>query len=452
MANGHSRVTVVSPDRRVDLSLPGSVPVGDLMARLLDLCTDHHDRTRGLAWMLRPVGGTGLAWSSSLDSARVRDGAILELCPRTSAAAQSSVEDVRDATEDAVDQTVGTWRRQDTTTMAVLVLAVLAGIVLALPNLWATSSGSGVPIAITTTGALLWACLSAARRELTVAAHILLAIGLAWIGALVLVATAPGALVTDPPTSATRAALAGAAILGSAALVARAVPGLAAWTAAAAVAFGAALGWAGTDLVGRSVDEAIAIGTVLGILTLGVLPRACLAAGGLAGLDYVVRTHGGLDPGTVMATFARSRALLTGALLATAGLTAAGAIRLEWAGSSVQVAQAAAIACCLILRARAFTQFVHVLTLVLAGVAAVLVQLTADLLGGQPRLSTVAALGLVLILAGVLAHGGVSARNDVTGARSRRLLDVTEALAVATLIPLLAANLGVLQWVRELVN
>lgn len=452
MANGHSRVTVVSPDRRVDLSLPGSVPVGDLMAHLLDLCTDHQDRTRALAWMLRPVGGAGLTWASSLDSARVRDGAILELCPRSGAAAQSIVEDVRDATEDAVDQTVGTWRRQDTTTMAVLILAVLAGIVLALPTLWAATSGSGVPIAIALAGALLCGCLSAARRGLAVAAHVLLATGLAWVGAIVIVATAPGALVADPLTSATRAALAGVAILGSAAFVARAVPRLVAWSAAAAVTFGAALGWACTELVGRSVDEAIAVGTVLGILTLGVLPRTCLAAGGLAGLDYVVRTHGGVDPAAVAATFGRSRALLTGALIAMAGLTAAGAIRLELAGSSVQVAQAAAIAGCLILRARAFTQFLHVLTLVLAGVTALLVQLTADLVGGQPRLGTVATLGLVLIWAGVLARGGLSARDDVTGARSRRLLDATEALAVATLIPLMAASLGVLQWVRELVN
>lgn len=452
MANGHSRVTVVSPDRQVDLCLPGSVPVGDLMTQLLDLCTDHRDRTAALVWMLRPVGGTGLAWASSLDSARIRDGAILELFPRSSAPAQSIVEDVRDATEDAVDQTVGTWRPRDTTTMAVLILAVLAGIVLALPTLWTTSSGSGVPMPAAIAGALLWGCLAAARRELTVAAHVLLAIGLAWIGGFVLVATAPGALVADLLTPASRAALAGAAILGSAALVARAAPGLVAWSAASAVTFGAALGWAGTDLIGRSVDEAIAVGTVLGILTLGVLPRACLAAGGLAGLDYVVRTRGGVAPDAVVATFARSRALLTGALLAMAGLTAAGAIRLEMAGSSVQVAQAAAIACCLLLRSRAFTQFLHVLALVLTGVTAVLVQLTADLIGGQPRLSTVAALGLILIWAGVLARGGLSARNDVSGARSRRLLDVTEALAVATLIPLMAANLGVLQWVRELVN
>ncbi len=452
MANGHSRVTIVSPDRRVDLSLPGSVPVGELMPQLLDLCTDHHDRISALAWTLRPVGGARLAWASSLESSQVPDGTILELCPRSHAAARSTVEDVRDATEDAVDQTVGSWSRRDSSTVAVLTLTVLAGILLASPALWTTSSGNGVPTAAATAGALLWGCLHLARRDLTVAAHALLALGLAWTGALVLVATSPAALGAAALTPAHRAALIGAAVLGAAAAVGWTASQLVAWSAAAAVGFGAVLGWAALDLAGRSADEAIAVGTVLGILSLGVLPRASLAAGGLAGLDYVVRSRGGVDPSLVVATIARSRALLTGALLATAGLTAAGAVRLEFAGSSMQVAHAAAIALCLVLRARAFTQFRHVLTLVLAGTGALLVQLASDLFSATPRITTSALLASVLVWAAVLARGGLSSGTDVTGARGRRLLDVFESLAVATLIPLMAGNLSILDWVRELVN
>lgn len=452
MANGHSRVTVVSPDRRVDLCLPGSVPVGDLMAPLLELCTDHRDRTGALAWTLRPVGGTGLAWATSLESARVRDGAVLELCPRSTAASQSVVEDVRDATEDAVDQTVGAWSRAATTTMAALTLAALAILVLALPDLWAASSDRGLPVAVGAAGGSLWGCVGLARRGLSVAAHALVAVGLAWTGALVLVATVPTAVATSTLTPANRAGLTAAAVMGAAVVLAWAVPRLVAWSAGAAIVLGAALGWAVMDLAGATTDEAIAVGTVLGVLCLGVLPRGSLAAGGLAGLDYLVRTHGGVEPGAVAARFARSRALLTGALLATAGLTAAGSVRLEFNGSPTQVTQAAAIAGCLILRSRAFSQFLHVLTVVLAGIGAVVVQLGADLIDGQPRLPTIGILALLAAWSAVLARGGLTTRNDVVGARSRRLLDVTESLAVATLIPLLAANLGVLDWVRELVN
>lgn len=451
MASGLSRVTVVSPDRRVDLSLPGSVPVGDLMAQLLELCTDHHDRTAALAWTLRPVGGTGLAWASSLETARVRDGTVLELCPRSDGAVQGAIEDVRDATEDAVDQSVGTWTRHDTSSTAALTLAGIAAIILALPDLWA-SSGRALPTAAAAAVSLLWGSVRIARRGLILAAHALVAVGLAWAGAAALAATEAGMLDVDPLSPAIRAALSGAAVLGCAVAVAWAVPRLVAWPAAAGIGLGAGLGWTALDLAGRSVDDAVAIGTVLGVLLMGVLPRAALAAGGLAGLDYVVRTHGAIEPSAVVVAFARSRALLTGALVATAGLSAAGAIRLESVGSPMQVTQALAIAGCLILRARAFTQVLHVRTLVVTGTAALLVQLLSDLLDGTPRASTLAVLGLLMSWAAVLAREGSSTRNDVTGARGRRLLDVAESLVVATLIPLLAGNLGVLDWVRELVN
>lgn len=450
MANGHSRVTVVSPDRRVDLALPDAVPVGDLMAQLLDLCTDHHDRTTALAWTLRPVGGTGLAMASSLESARVRDGAVLELSPRSTPGARSAIEDVRDATEDDVDQSVGRWRSADTTTVAVLTLTALAWIVLAIPDLW-SSSPNGLSVCVAAASGSLWGCVCLARRGLDVAAHALVAVGLAWTCALVLAATAP-ALVSSTLTPANRAALAATAVMGAAVVVTWAVPRLAAWSAGAVVIVVAAIGWAAMDLAGRSADEAIALGTVLGVLSLGIAPRASLAAGGLAQLDYVVRTCGGVDPGTVAATFARSRALLTGALIAASALTAAGSVRLEFAGSPLQVAQAAAIAGCLILRSRAFSQFSHVVILILLGIAALVAQLSLDLVDDAPRPATIAVLVLVAAGSILLVRGGLSTPSEVAAARSRRLLDVTESLTVAILIPVLAANLGVLDWVRELVN
>ena len=452
MANGHSRVTVVSPDRRVDLALPDSVPVGDLMAQLLELCTDHRDRVGALAWTLRPVGGSGLAWASSLETAQVRDGAVLELSPRPAPGARSAVEDVRDAIEDAVDQGVGHWTREATATAAILTLGALALMVLSIPGLWATSSGNGMALCLAAAGGSLWAAVGVAGHGLDVAAHALVAVGLAWSGALVFTATTPGALVPTSLAPANRAALGAAAVLGAAVIVSWALPRLAAWSAAAAVVFAAAIGWAAMDLAGRSTDEAIALGTVLGVLSLGIAPRASLAAGGLAQLDYVVRTRGGLEPPKVLATFARSRALLTGALTAASVLTAAGSVRLEIAGAPLQVAQAAAIAGCLILRSRAFSQSTHMVVLILTGIAAVMSQLILDLVNDAPRFTTIVALALLAAGSVVLARGGLTTPSEVAAARSRRMLDICESLTVAVLIPLLAANLGILDSVRELVN
>lgn len=445
MGNGLSRVTVVGPDRRMDLSLPGAVPIGELMPQLLALCTDDADRTRPVAWMLRPLGGSGLGWGASLESARVRDGSILELCPR-SVTASRTVEDVRDATEDAVDRTVGTWSRRDTTTLALLTMAALAAILLGLPGVWTGSVGGGL-VAVATAASTIWGSVTMHRKGLPLAAHALLAVGLAWVGALVLAATAASTL-----TSASRAGLSGAAI-GCAALVATwAVPRFAAWSAGAAVVCGAGLGWAAIDLAGRPVQDAFAVGTVLGVLILGVLPRVCLAAGGLAGLDYAVRTDGYVEQATVTASLERSRSLLTGALLSTAALTGTGSVLLGLDESPLRQAHAVAIAGCLLLRARAFTQFPHVLTLVLAGTGTLLLVLIFDLADGASRPLTFPGVGVVVLASAIIARNGLAAPNEVARARGRRLLDTAESLIVATLIPLLAANLGILDLVHELVG
>ena len=445
-------MTVVSPDRQVDLSLPGSVPLSDLIGQLLQLCTDHDDRSAPVVWTLRPLGGSTLALTSTLQSAQIRDGAVLELYPRSERTLPTRVEDVRDATEDAVDQTVGSWSRRDSTTAALLTLSGLAVVLLARPDLWAGSSGDGLPVAAGAAGALLWAAVRVARQDLLVAAHGLLAAGLAWAGALALTATTPSLVTSASLPAASRAALCAAAVLTAAAIVSWAVPRLAAWVAAAAVCLFATLGWAGMELIGRGPEQTVAFGCVVGVLGLGILPRASLAAGGLAGLDYLVRTRGRVDPAAVVTAFARSRSLLNGALLASAALTAAGAVWLAHAASPMEVALAAAVTCCLMLRARAFSQFLHVSALVLAGIGALLGQLISELTYDEPRLTTIPVLLLTALACVLLGRSGMSAPNDVAVARSRRLFDVAESLSVATLIPLLAGNLGVLDWVRGLVS
>lgn len=447
MANGLSRVTVMGPDRALDLALPGAVSIGELMPQLLELCTEHGDRTRATAWLLRPLGGRALGWAGSLESADVRDGAILELCPRSGPVAATTVEDVRDATEDLVDGTVRIWSRRDATTAALLVLALLAGAGLGLPAYWTAFAGNGVVVAAMTAVAAIGASVAVASRGLRVPAHALLATGLGWTAGLVMAAT------TTSLAPSGRAALGGAAIVCAASVATWVVPSFAAWLAAVVILFATGIGWAAVTLMGLSIQDSVACGAVLGVLILGALPRVCVSAGGLAGLDYVVRTGGGgVEPDTVAATFQRSRALLTGALSATALLTAACSLSLGIAGSPIQLAQGVAVAACLLLRARAFSQFWHVLVLVLAGIAALLAPPLLAVLHGAPEPGMLAVLGGVVVASAIGVGGGLCTPSDVAVARGRRLLDAAESVAVSTLIPLLAANLGALDSVAELVN
>ncbi len=462
MPGRSSQVTVISPDRRVDLSLPGSVPLGELMAQLLDVCTDHHDRNVAFSWILRPVGGSALSWASTLDAARVLDGAVLELSPGSGSHGPVRLDDVRDAVEDVVDETVGTWSRRHGTTIAALMLAALATLLLARADLWASSSENAIALSLSASLALHFGGLAFAKQDLAIASHALVAVGLVWTGALALAVTAssapdagraePAGLASSSLAPGPRAALCALTVVIAALALGRASPRLTAWPAAVTVALLAALAWAGLDIAGASLDDAVAVAGVLGVLSLGVLPRVSLAAGGLAQLDYRVRTEGSIEPTVVSATFARSRMLLTGCLSATAVLIAVASVQLGFADTPLQRYLGAAIACCLLLRARAFSQFQHVLTLVLAGTGALLTQLGGVLIWGHPDLLT--HLGLLILLGGtaVVLRSGVSAPNDVGRARTRRMLDVAESLAVATLMPLLAADLGVLDWVRELVG
>lgn len=446
MANGLSRVTVVSPDRRMDVTLPGSVPIGELLPQLLQLCTDHADRTRAVAWTLRPVGGNGLRWASTLESARVRDGAILELSPR-SVPASSVVEDLRDAIEDAGAAAMRIWSRRDTVTAAALTLAAVAALVLGLPHTW-TAGGVGLAVAATIASAAIWGSNSLQRKGFWFAAHAFFVVGLAWTGAGVMIAAT--AATTLPAAS--RTGLAGATVACAAIGITCAIPRFAIWSASAMVAFGAGIGWAAIDLAGWPAQDAVAAGTVIGVLMLGVLPRACLGAGGLAGLDYVVRTRGCVERATVTRAFERSRALLGGALFSTAALTAVGSVYLGSEGSQMQLAQSITVAVSLMLRARAFTQVPHVMTLVLAGVGALLVLLISGLVEPAPDVITIVGLGMVVTVAAILAQSSLAPANDVAAARARRLLDMAESVAVAALVPMLASNLGVLDWVLRMVN
>lgn len=461
MSSATSRVTIVSRDRRMDLTLPDAVAIGELMPQLVQCCVAAVDRHSPVVWMLRPVGGAELRPTSTLRSAKVRDGTILELCQCAAAAPNSLVEDVRDVVEDAVDETMRIWGRRDSTTLSVLTVAAL-GASLAImmvfwPDVWSGRTGIAIPLTAMVAAGAVWSAIGLQRRSFGVSAHALLLTGLVWTGVLVLVATVATATDGNRPSSGVLAAATGAVVGAVAAGVTRATPGFASWVAASAVVLGLGFSWAAAELADRSVRDWLAMAAVTGVLTVGILPRACLAAGGLPALDHLARTTGGAARPEVVAVHTRAQAYLTGALLTTAIATAFASAALSVRGSPMQVATAAAVSMCLVLRSRAFTRFTHVLTLVVSGVGSVVVASILNLLdsgaGEAPTSSTaLLALGIVFGGSAVCAATGLLASSEVAAARGRRLLDGAESVAVTSLLPLLAACLGAFDWVAGLVD
>src|SRR5688572_5012077 len=81
---GLARVTVATPKRRVDVALPETVPLGELLPHLLrhagDGLADEGEQHGG--WALRRSTGGLLDTKRSLAMQAVRDGEVLHLVPR----------------------------------------------------------------------------------------------------------------------------------------------------------------------------------------------------------------------------------------------------------------------------------------------------------------------------------------------------------------------------------
>ena len=96
---GLARVTINSPQRRVDVALPDAVPVAELLPELLQHAgvglADDGERHGG--WLLRRGDGTALSTTTGLAGQEVRDGAVLHLVPARSSWPELEFDDVVDA-------------------------------------------------------------------------------------------------------------------------------------------------------------------------------------------------------------------------------------------------------------------------------------------------------------------------------------------------------------------
>ena len=141
VTDGLARITVAAPKRRVDVALPESVPVTELMTVLL------RSSGEGLAddgqshggWMLRRPNGDAIDPARSLASQEVRDGEILHLVARQDEWPEMDYDDVVDAIATGARKQSGSWGADNTQRTGVLTasaaLAVgLACLVTAGPN------------------------------------------------------------------------------------------------------------------------------------------------------------------------------------------------------------------------------------------------------------------------------------------------------------------------------
>ncbi len=450
-ATGLAKLTVNTPQRRIDVALPEQAPLGELLPDLLrhaGVGLADEGQAHG-GWALRRADGTALSPGAGLVAQGVRDGDVLYLGSGQDPWPELEYDDVVDAIAAGARGYGRVWDGAATRTagLAVAAVALLFGTVVLLraPQHAAVPGlvGLGAALLLTLGGTL------ASRAYADSAAGALLAaaaLPYAFAGGLLVLA--PGATGRGGLLSVASAAeRAPRLLVGSVAVLVVAAVGavgigdrlrifVAALAAGCAGVLGAGLGYR------LAAGPAAAI--VLAVLVIGAAAIPLLAMR-LGNLPVPVLTPGQperLDRARVHAAAVRADEILAGLLCGLAVAATAAAVPLaRWdTGGRVLVAVAAAG---FLVRARLFPAVRHRLPLLVAGAGtagALLVRVPA----------TVPVVIGALTVALLCLVSGLRYRDRPPGPYLGRVADLLDALCVISVIPAACAVLGLYGAVRGL--
>jgi type VII secretion integral membrane protein EccD len=449
MATVYSRVTLVHGTRQVDLALPGTLPLADVMPQLLRFCAPEERPDRPAAWALGRLGGPNFALAGSLADEEVADGDILELRAPHAAVSPAHVEDVRDAVEEAVDESGRQWDPATTVRFAIGVATAALAAAILLPQARQPRDAGALALAAVVALGCLPVARWCARRGDRLAAQVLVGVAGLWGG---LGGWLAGTQLDRPPAIGLAAALCGALIITILAQVTvpATTPVATAQLAAAVVLGAAALPPAVLALTGHDWLAAVRLDGVLAVLVVGMLPRVSLTLGGLAGDDYRVRNFGLVTVERLAARIRQSAALLHGGIVGVSVVGAGCAMLLADSASTWDRLLGPAVGLALVLRSRVFSRVPHIVPLRVAGLAALAAH---GLLAAREAVPPGAWLAAVVpaTAVGFVAMSAVPL-SDVPRAHVKRLLNLAEAATVVALVPLVAGALGCFDLIGRLAN
>lgn len=429
----YRRIAVIAPGRRMDLVVPGDLPIADLVPEVLNLARldglDGHDGNDGNAsttgWRLGRIGGPGFAVEDSLDDIGVRDGDLLMLRPADLPDPLPIVDVITDVTA-AVAAEQGP-RRGDHSSRLALVAA--AGVLsAAVPAAWVHRTGAVGPLTLVTLALVLSALVARTRQENLVAT----VLGVAGLGYGAI--TGVGAL--GPSRGAELLVAGGVLVVGTPVLAGLLGTGRRTFTALTTVAgFGMAAG--ATSIVADAGTTGIAVGTL--VAATSVLPWAPRLAARWSRLPHSDSRPSDdgpslprLDLDTLQRAARTALAVLTGIDLGLAVVTGSSAVVLVATGERWPTVLAALGVLALLLRARSVQIAAQAAALALPAVATLLVALVI----GTSRLPSGAGpwvpVGAAAVAAVVLVGGVVGPRRQwsPTAHRAARMCETVTLLAV----------------------
>jgi type VII secretion integral membrane protein EccD len=469
------RVTVQTPDRRVDVALPERVPVATLLPALLAAGGDELADRGALhaGWVLRSVSGSPFDTGQGLGEQGVRDGDLLCLGFADENWPELDYDDAVEAIAIGAGRRGRRWDARATRTASIVTtIGLYAGALVAIAS-------GGPPWTLVSASALVFGALLVAAAVVAARAYRDVAVGTLF-GALALPFACAGGVFAGgslagssrPPLSLGVDAPAQVAA-GSLALIVCAVAASVGVGRARPVFVAAiAVGVAGIvdAVVALSTTPARAAAVTLGLIVLstgfapavaariGGLPRPTAAASptvpaqiGVTVADTVAPTRRGLagpvDTNRLFVAVSRTDDVLTGLLVGTAVATAASAAAVAvaggWAGRSLLLAAAGAIA----LRARMYAAVRHRTAALVTAAAAALPLVAVGAYVGSAALLVAALFGVI----GLITIGRAGERSGgETSPYLGRLADLAEVLSLAAIVPLVCLVLGLYARLRNL--
>lgn len=442
--SGLVRVTVASGTRRVDLVLPGAVPVAELVPELARSVGLLDPATVYGGYRLVTADGRRLAPDAGLILQGVEDGGVLTVAAGVDDRPPRVYDDVVEAMTDVVEHDLRPWEpaagRRTALAAAGLLMALGAvALLIQRGSLLAGVAALVVSVALVT-GAIV---LSRVQDEPEAA------VAVAWTGALY-AAVAGLMLVTDDPFFGLPVAAAGGGAM-AAGLVCLVGLGQGRALVIPPVVVGAIFAATGLVMRAAEFDPAVVLTIALGLVVMAgsIFPWLALGVTGTA-VDQLYTTADitaeprRIDPTRVGADARLAHEILV-AVTATVGLllvlVAPLAVSLGVTGAVL------AVMCCLVvmLRTRQYRTGTEVLVglvsgiLGLASVAVATLWLHPD---WRPTVAVVLAASGAVLLAVTLLPAPPSVRRG-------RLGDVAESVALLSLLPLLVVAVGLFSAIRS---
>jgi type VII secretion integral membrane protein EccD len=433
------RVSVATGERVSDLVLPARLPLAEIVPDVAAAvgALDPYEVYGG--YQLVQADGRLLDQDASLLAQGVRDGALLSLVAGADAVPAKVYDDIVEAVADAVEASGAGWTEQ----AARLTLLAVAAVLLSLGALLLfvhRGSGPLVPaVGSVATALLLLTGGVFARKTGDQAAAVVVCGGAAAYAVVAALASVPGLWWTTP-------LLAAGGVLILVGAVATATVGRAGWVflptfvlGAAGVAMGASL-----TLTRLAPQPELAIVSAVAVVLGSLVPWFALAStrampAPLTSAAEIVAAGTPVEAGEVAARVARAHQITLGLALSIGALVAIAAphvaplgwagLGLVWAAGVVQI-----------MRTRQCVLAQDVAVGIASGTVGIIVGTVAAVLAHPEWAGVVASVGAVVAV-GVLAALGLPKRATV---RSGQLMDLLEATALLTLVPLLLVAIGLL--------